>query len=116
VSKRNTLIWDQRDNLIYCRIAKVFTFIFHSCLARKLPPTERRKKGERGGGGGEAGGRGGGFHSRNVERDVRSSQQPDLQPRTNQHLPAKETAQESWEFLGGILPILIGNAPRNPNF
>ncbi len=23
VSKRNTLIWDLRDNLIYCRIAKV---------------------------------------------------------------------------------------------
>jgi hypothetical protein len=45
VSKRNTLIWDQRDKLIYCRIAKVFTFIFHSCLARKLPPTERRKRG-----------------------------------------------------------------------
>jgi hypothetical protein len=28
----------------------------------------------------------------------------------------KETAQESWEFLGGILPYIIGNAPRNPNF
>ena len=31
LAKRNTLIWDLKDNLIYCRIAKVSPLCRHDC-------------------------------------------------------------------------------------